>query len=103
MTTVTLTENNNQKHIEIHVDDIIQIHLDESPTTGYRWEITELNTNDMRVISQDFKLHSNSGVGGGGKKMIQLKVLRKVSGRIKLENRQPWSGDVYKRFEISYS
>ncbi|MEJ7829031.1 MAG: protease inhibitor I42 family protein [Segetibacter sp.] len=46
MTTVTLTENNNQKHIEIHVDDIIQIQLDETPTTGYRWEITELNTND---------------------------------------------------------
>ncbi len=103
MTTVTLTENNNQKHIEIHVDDIIQIQLDESPTTGYKWEITELNTNDMQVISQDFKLHSNSGVGGGGKKMIQLKVLRKASGRIRLENRQPWSEDVYKRFEVPYS
>ncbi|MEJ7830389.1 MAG: protease inhibitor I42 family protein [Segetibacter sp.] len=103
MTTVTLTENNNQKRIEIHADDLIQIHLDKFPTTGYRWEITELYTNDMRLISQDFKLHSNSGVGGGGKKMIQLKVLRKASGRIKLENRQPWSGDVYKRFEVSYS
>ena len=103
MGTIKLSENNNQQRIQIAVNDVIQIQLDESPTTGYKWEIMELNTNDLQVISEEFKLNPDTGIGGGGKKLIQLKILKKAAGRIKLENRQPWSGDVYKRFEVSYS
>ncbi|MEP6594981.1 MAG: protease inhibitor I42 family protein [Ginsengibacter sp.] len=103
MATTTLSENNNQQHIEIAVSDIIQLQLDESPATGYRWEITELNTNDIQVISEDFKLKADVGIGGGGKKIIHLKVLRKATGSIKLENRRPWSKEIYKRFEVFYS
>ncbi len=102
MATIILSENNNQQHIDVAVNDIIQLQLDESPTTGYKWEITELNTNDIQEISEDFKLNADAGIGGGGKKMIQLKVLRKATGSIKLENRRSWSGDVNKRFEVSY-
>jgi predicted secreted protein len=101
--TTSLSENNNQEQIQIEVNDIIQIELSESPTTGYRWEIIELDTSNLQVISEDFKLNSDSAIGGGGKKIIQLKVLKKASGRVKLENRKPWSGEVYKTFEVSYS
>jgi inhibitor of cysteine peptidase len=103
MATVTLSESNNKQHIEVAVNDTIQIQLDESPTTGYKWEVIELNKNDLQVLSEDYERYPNAGIGGGGIKMIKLKVLKKASGRIRLENRQPWSGDVYKRFEVSYS
>jgi inhibitor of cysteine peptidase len=102
MATITLSENDNQQHIEIDVDDTIQLQLDESPTTGYRWEITELNKNDVEIISDDFKTNVDKAIGGSGKKMIALKVLRKATGSIKLENRRSWQANADKSFEIFY-
>lgn len=90
MATVLLSENNNQRHIEIAVNDIIQIELDESPTAGYGWEITELNGNNLQIISEDFKINANAGIGGGRKKIIELKVLRKATESTKLEYRRRW-------------
>lgn len=103
MATVTLSESNNNQHIEIAVNDTITIQLDESPTTGYRWEVVELDKTNLELLSEDYDQYPNAGIGGGGRKIIQLKVLKKAAGRIKLYNRQPWSGDIYKTFEISYS
>ena len=102
MATINLSENNQQQQIEVTVNDTILLQLQESPTTGYRWEITELNPNHLQVVSEEFKTDSSSGIGGGGKKIIQLKVLAKESGRLILENRQPWSKAVDKTIEVSY-
>jgi inhibitor of cysteine peptidase len=101
--TITLSENNHHQHIDIDANDIVQLQLDEAPTTGYKWEIAELNTNDLQIISEDFILNPNAGVGGAGRKIIQLKALRKASGNLKLEYRRPWSGDSIKSFEFFYS
>ena len=103
MATLILSENDNQQHIVIAVDDIIQLQLDESPTTGYRWRIVNLDTHDIQVISEDFKLNTHAGIGGAGKKVIQLKVLRKTAGSFKLEYRRSWEEDFNKKFEIFYS
>jgi inhibitor of cysteine peptidase len=103
MDTLILSENNNQQHIEIAVDDIIQLQLDESPTTGYRWRIVNLDTHGIQVISEDFKINAHAGVGGAGKKVIKLKVLRKTAGSLRLENRRSWDQNLNKNFEIFYS
>ncbi len=62
MATITLSENENQQHIEITVDDIIQPQLNESPSTGYKWQITEINTNELQIISEDFQLNPDAGI-----------------------------------------
>src|SRR5215207_9366612 len=103
MAKITLSENNNQHHINISVDDIIQIELDESPTSGYKWELAELDTSDMDVMSEDFKPNINAAIGGSGKKIIQLKAIRKSTGTIKLQKYRSWDSNVHKTFEIFYS
>lgn len=97
-----LSKNDNGQHVEINVEDVIEITLHESPTTGYQWEIAELNEVDIQVISEDFNLNPEVAIGAGGTKIIRLKVKKKGTGRIRLENRRSWNGEVAEHFEISY-
>lgn len=103
MATIHLSESDNQQHFEFAIGDTIQINLDETPTTGFKWEISELNKSAITLLSSEYRLYEGAGVGGGGKRTIELLVNKESSGQIRFENRQPWSGDVYKTFEISYT
>lgn len=97
-----LNEDSNTKTIQVAQGETIELTLDESPTTGYRWEVSELDTQQIQLVEQHYTPHQEAGVGGGGTRTYRLKVLEKGSGRIALENRQRWEGDVYKTFSLRY-
>jgi inhibitor of cysteine peptidase len=102
MATISLDENANGQMIRVAANDVIEINLDETPTTGYKWEISELDRQHFQLLSEDYKLYGGDAMGGGGIKKIQLKSIGSGSGCVRLENKQPWSGDVYKTFEFNY-
>ena len=97
-----LNEDSNAKTIQVARGDTIELTLDESPTTGYRWEVAELDTQQIQLVEQHYTPHQEAGVGGGVARTYHLKVLDKGPGQISLENRQRWDGDVYKTFSIRY-
>jgi Predicted secreted protein len=101
-----VTHNLNEQspqNVQVSANDTIVLELDETPATGYHWEITDINKKDIELIDEEYQLYKQAGIGGGGKKIFKFRVVNKVGGHILLENRQKWSGDVYKRFELSYS
>ena len=102
MATIQLNDSFNQKAVSVKPDDIIELQLEESATTGYRWEITGINNSELKVMTSDYSQDKNAGVGAGGIIKITLKVI-KPGGQLKLENKRSWSGDVYKTFEVSFA
>ena len=94
MDTLILSENNNQQHIEIAVDDIIQLQLDESPTTGYRWRIVNLDTHGIQVISEDFKINAHAGIGEAGKTHDSPKCLPNVGADVRATETGIFAGEL---------
>lgn len=102
MANIKLDESCSGKQVQVGANDSIEIELDEVPTTGYRWVISQINPEHFKVQSEDYTLYNSAGMGGGGVKRIQLERLGSGRGVVRLENKQPWSGDVYKTFEFTY-
>jgi predicted secreted protein len=86
--------------ITAHKGDTIEVQLDETPTTGYAWELDSLDNNILELQSSDYKLYEGAGIGGGGKRTMLFLVKNTGQGNIKLKNAQRWSGDIYKQFQI---
>lgn len=86
--------------ITAHKGDTIEVQLDETPTTGYAWEIDSLDNNILELQSSDYKLYEEAGIGGGGRRTMLFLVKNTGTGNVRLKNAQRWSGDVYKKVEI---
>lgn len=102
MKTIQVDDTFNQKTIPIATGDTLELRLDETPTTGYKWEIVQMNTNQVELIDSSYSLYQGAGIGGGGIRTFRLQVLDRGDGRLVLENRQSWSNDVYKTFTLFY-
>ena len=83
-----ISGDNNNKNIVVHKGDTIEIQLDETPTTGYSWEVDKVDS------------HDTAGIGGGGIRSMKFLVNGEGKGSIKLKNWRKWSGDIYQQFEI---
>lgn len=102
MASIPLNETFNGQKVTVQPGDIIELQLEENPTTGYIWETSGVDNSEFELMAADYALYSTAGIGGGGKRTFRFKVI-KPGGRLKLENKQSWSGDVYKIFEVSFA
>lgn len=91
--------NHHGQTIRVSPGDIIELQLEENPTTGYSWVVEDIPP-VFSIQQNEYKLFSGAGMGGGGTRTMLLKVEAPEDGRISLKNRQPWSGDVYQSFEL---
>lgn len=90
-----LNASHNNGTVRVQTGDTILIQLDESPTTGYMWELVEAPSTGEPASSYE---HTGSAMGGGGKRSFRLTVNR--SGRVQLVNKRPWGGDVSQSFSV---
>jgi inhibitor of cysteine peptidase len=100
--TITVTENNSGGQLSAQVGDTIEIHLAENATTGYRWELDDL---DPRLFeSEDATSDYRSGaVGSGGAALFRIKVVAAGSATLRLKCWRRWEGNsgVLKRFAVT--
>src|SRR4051812_1132305 len=96
---VSMAQNN--QTVTAQKGDTIHLALEENPTTGYAWDIATMDSGILQLQSSDYKLNQGSAIGGGGMRDMIFIVQQAGNGRIRLENKQRWSGDVYQQFEIS--
>jgi len=61
----SLTGSDNGKTVQVHAGDEINIALDSSPGTGYRWAI-EKSDDTLLTLKQSNFSTSNNAVGGSG-------------------------------------
>jgi inhibitor of cysteine peptidase len=99
MPTTTLTETDQSSNV--HVGDQIVVRLDESPTTGYRWAIDQIDEDFLVPEKSDFSI-VGSGVGGGGELILTFTAKKPGSTRLGLKLWRDWEGDksILKRFDV---
>ncbi len=90
---IKLTQANNGESYELNRDDVIVIRLTENPTTGYCWEIEELDNNILALQSSDFFLPENPQIGEGGMRVFAFKAKTAGSAQIRLKYWREWEGN----------
>jgi len=102
MPSIHLTEAENNQSFDIHAGDEIVIELDESPTTGYRWAVDQLDTDVFASPADKFSL-AGPGVGTGGKRRLTFKAQKPGSTSVALKLWRDWQGDasIIDRFHIA--
>lgn len=90
---VNITEADNGKQITLQSGDVIKLTLESNPTTGYSWQVLEI---DNAVLIQDgdpeYKQApiSDGLVGAGGTETFHFKAVEVGKSMMKLGYMRPW-------------
>ena len=95
-----ITIAHHEQTLHVSPGDKIRLQLEENPTTGYSWSMEEPGP-FLSVIKNDYALLQGTGIGGGGRRTIELNVEQSGSGSLQLKNWQRWSGDIYQAFQLN--
>ena len=97
VSTITLTRADSGKVVKLRVGDILVLHLDENPTTGYRWAM-ETRDEEMVALQSAVYVHSRSG-------QRRLTFHAKKAGSVPLQLKlwRAWEGDasIVERFRVT--
>jgi len=98
-----MTEADSGKTVEIDVGENLELSLQENATTGYRWEIENLDNKVISVKDEDYQPSSGGKVGGGGTKKWSLKAIAPGTTEFRLKLWRQWEGNssVQKRFSVN--
>jgi inhibitor of cysteine peptidase len=73
-------------------DDIV-VALEETPTSGYRWEVERADQAVLSAIDDEFTPPEPGLIGGAGTRRFRFRVTGSGSGAIHLVRRRPWDPD----------
>jgi inhibitor of cysteine peptidase len=91
--TMTLTMADSGKEISIAVGKEFVVKLDSNPTTGYTWEVAEMDEAVLKLVTDDFK-PGGGAVGSGGTQTLRFKPLSAGQTPLKLVYHRPWEEGV---------
>ena len=100
---VQLTEQDSGSEVDVHVGDTVSIRLAENPTTGYRWNVANVDDSLVNIDDSEFVESPGSGIGGGGTRLITLSVRSPGVARASLKNQRPWEPTAapIRQFEVT--
>lgn len=103
MQTVKLTRQDDGKSVYVHPGDLISVRLDESASTGYRWEVDRVDNSVLLIQKADLPVGPIPGIGETGKVEFSFTVQRIGKTRLQLKLLRPWEGDssVIDRFNVA--
>lgn len=73
--------------------DLVIVRLDETPTSGYRWELDSHDPAVLQPDGDDYDPPPGDTLGGGGTRKFRFKVIRSGTSPLKLIRRRPWDAD----------
>jgi inhibitor of cysteine peptidase len=99
---VTLTQQDDGRTLSAHVGDILELHLAENATTGYRWEP---DNDDAKVLelAETSSNYRGGTPGSGGEAIFRFRVIATGSGTLSLKYWRHWegAGSIVKRFRLT--
>jgi inhibitor of cysteine peptidase len=101
MPTISITDGDNNRSFDAQVGDQITVRLEESATTGYRWELERLDHAIVTPKQTDFTPLSTA-VGGGGELILEFEALQPGVTELALKLWRSWEGEssVINRFSV---
>jgi len=93
---VRLDMADNGHQIEVEVDQILVISLESNPTTGFGWELVELEDPILQLMGEaEFQpSESKEIVGAGGTEIFRIKVVGTGQTTLTLVYRRSWEEGV---------
>ena len=93
MYVLKLSRKDNGKLIELRQGDVIIVNLRETPTTGYRWTVDNIDEKILELQSDDFRIAPKAGIGGSGTRTFSFRAIAVGSVNLKLKLWREWAGD----------
>ncbi len=87
----------NGTQITLDKGDYLLVSLDSNPSTGFQWEVTEINTSILQQIGESAYVASEQtdppSIGTGGIEIFRFKAIESGISTLKLLYKQPWEDD----------
>jgi Zn-dependent peptidase ImmA (M78 family)/predicted secreted protein len=86
-----LDESQEGRALSPRLQDEIHVTLQETPSTGYVWTVTDIPTTAVTLVDDQFEEADDEDViGSAGRRHLRFRVAEAGEGRIRLEKRRPW-------------
>jgi inhibitor of cysteine peptidase len=79
--------------VQLNAGDQMTITLDSNPTTGYLWEIQEVDVSILQPVGQWVFESSSDRMGAGGTETRRLVALKRGATPLELIYHRPWERD----------
>ena len=73
--------------------DVVVVRLDETPTSGFRWEVESVDSAVLEPVGDDYTPPPGSSRGGEGVHAFSFRVIAPGDGALKLTLRRSWDAD----------
>lgn len=81
--------------VELAAGDLIVVTLEGNPSTGYTWEVQDLDTSMFEMVGEPVFESSSPGlVGAGGTLTLTFKALQPGTATLNLVYHRPWETEV---------
>ena len=91
---VKIGDTDDGSQVALEVGQTLVLSLDSNPTTGYQWEIAELDEAILRETGHEYKADQPVVTGSGGKDVWRFQARTSGSTTLSLEYRRPWEEGV---------
>lgn len=88
----TLTAADAGRRLAAHVGDLLVVHLEETPTTGYRWKVDHVDDRVLEVVDLAYSCEPPAAHGGGGRRQVTVRVKGGGTGTLRLVLARRWEG-----------
>ena len=92
--TIQLTEADAGSLLELRVGDILEVTLPGNPTTGFQWEVSEINSAILEPIGEPKFEPSSNAVGSGGNVTLRFEAVGMGQAELKLIHHRPFEENV---------
>ena len=90
MSEIVITPSDQNRTFETNQGELIVIRLGENPTTGYQWQVGEVDSQIIEFLDSDYSTTSRAGVGGGGTHSFRFTAKSPGMGKIQLKLQRSW-------------
>ncbi len=98
---LTLTDQDNGRHLPVHVGDLLEIRLAENATTGYRWAPDSYDSG-LLELAEATADYPGTAVGSGGEAIFRFRIIGVGSSTLALKYWRHWEGasSIIRRFAV---
>jgi inhibitor of cysteine peptidase len=91
--TLDVGEGDDGRRLAARVGDTIEVRLRENVSTGYRWEVDQLDEKLLRLVEKTGRGPNQPMPGAAGEAIFRFAVVGTGSGALSLKYWRPWEGE----------
>lgn len=87
---VKVDANANGTQVELQKAQTLVITLESNPTTGYSWEVVDLDDSILRQVGEPEFQPESEALGAPGVEILRFEAMKAGQAALKLVYRRPW-------------